>query len=114
MLENGKKIRSYGGNFIYEIVGPVCVLYDREELPWPSCSLQWKGKQPSWNRNGKRFVPDIAASRCGAYAVFAQDLWGATWTQVLVFYDQRLSKREKRFWYWKGPASQLPPNYEET
>ena len=46
----GKKIRSPGGSFVYEIQGPVCILYDREQLPWPCCSLQWRGKQPSWNR----------------------------------------------------------------
>jgi len=113
MLSHGKKIRSHGGSFLYEVIGPVCVLYDRESLPWPSCSLQWKGKQPSWNRQGKRFVADIAASRCSAYAVSAQDLWGANWTQVLVFYEQRLSKKEKHFWYWKGPSSKAPPDYEK-
>ncbi|HAW77948.1 MAG TPA: hypothetical protein DCW74_19700 [Alteromonas australica] len=114
MLKPGKKIRSHGGNFVYEILGPVCILYDREELPWPCCSLKWRGKQPYWNRQGKRFVPDLAASRCGAYAVSAQDLWGNSWEQVLILYDQRLHKKEKEFWYWKGPACKSPPEYEEN
>jgi len=113
MEPTGKIIRSPGGSFVYEIQGPVCVLYDREQLPWPSCSLQWKGKQPSWNRIGKRFVPDLAAAKCHAYRVKASDLWGTTWEQVLVLYDRRLSRQEKHWWYFKGPSSQQPPDHVE-
>jgi len=111
MFPNGKHIRSAGGSFHYEVQGPVCILYDREELPWPCCSLQWKGKQPSWNRVGKRFVPDLAASRCHAYSVKAHDMWGTEWEQVLVMYDLRLDRRERSWWYWKGPSNQQPPDY---
>lgn len=68
-LRSGSHIRSAGGSFVYEIIGPVCRLYDREELPWPSCSLAWKGKQPSWNRIGPRFVADMASRRSPSYAV---------------------------------------------
>ena len=59
---HGKRLRSPGGSFLYEVQGPVCRLYDREQLPWPSCSLQWKGKQPSWRRIGRRFVADLSVS----------------------------------------------------
>lgn len=95
----GKNVRSPGGSFFYEIQGPVCVLYDREELPWPSCSLNWKGKQPSWNRQGKRFVGDMACSRCPAYAVKGMDQWGNEWYQVLVIYQERLNNEQRRWWY---------------
>ena len=111
MLETGKKIRSPGGSFVYEIQGPCCILYDRGELPWPSCSLAWKGKQPSWNRQGRRFVPDLAASRCEAYSVLATDMWGTEWSQVLTMYDKRLSRQEKDWWYWRYKPNQEPPNY---
>jgi hypothetical protein len=111
MLNHGQKIRSPGGSFLYEVQGPVCILYDREELPWPSCSLQWKGKQPSWNRVGKRFVPDITARRCFAYSVKSQDFWGTTWDQVLVLYDYKLSRQEKAWWYWTYKPNQEPPIY---
>lgn len=111
MLVPGKKVRSPGGTFVYEIQGPCCILYDRDELPWPSCSLAWKGKQPSWNRQGRRFVPDLAASRCEAYSVKAVDMWGCEWEQVLTMYDRRLSRREKDWWYWKGPISKSPPDF---
>jgi hypothetical protein len=111
MIETGKRFQSPGGSVLYEVHGPVCVLYDREELPWPSCSLLWKGKQPSWNRQGKRFVPDLAASRCHSYWVTAEDAVGNQWQQVLTLYTHRLSPREKRWWYWKGPSHQSPPDY---
>ena len=53
MLEQGQTFRSPGGGFSYEVIGPCCRLYDREELPYPSCSLQWKGKQPSWKKSSE-------------------------------------------------------------
>jgi hypothetical protein len=108
-LQPSKVIRSHGGSFAYKILGPVCILYDREELPWPSCSMQWKGKQPSWNRIGKRFVPDLAASRCPSYAVDGVDLHGHTWTQVQTLYYERLSKEEKAWWYSKVPIGKQYP-----
>ena len=60
---------------------PVCRLYDREELPWPSCSLQWKGKQPRAEPSRKRFVaglgrgslPVLRGQRCRRLWVRVQD-----------------------------------------
>ena len=98
----GKKFRSPGGSFAYKVLGPVCKLYDRDELPWPSCSLQWRGKQPSWRRIGRRFVRDLAASRCHSYSVRSVDSAGNEWTQVLTMYYIPLSKAEKEWWYGKG------------
>ena len=111
MLRIGKKIQSPGGSFVYEIQGPVCVLYDRDQLPWPSCSLQWKGKQPSWNRQGRRFVADLAASRCESYWVKGEDAAGNTWEQVLTLFQSRLTRQEKDWWYWRYKPNQEPPNY---
>lgn len=99
----GKWIRSPGQNFAYKIEGAVCRLYDREELPWPCCSLQWKGKQPSWNRIGKRFVPDLAASQCHSYAVTGFDRFGNSWKQILTIYYYRLTRDEKNWWITKKP-----------
>ena len=99
MLQTHEVINSPGGNYTYIALGPVCVLFDREELPWPSCSLAWKGKQPSWNRVGRRFVADLAASRCPAYSVMGMDFQGNTWYQTLTLYPERLSKEERRWWY---------------
>jgi len=113
MKQFNDRIVSPGGSFSYVVEGPVCILYDREQLPWPCCSLQWKGKQPSWNRIGKRFVPDMAASRCHAYAVKGNDLWGTEWKQVLIQYNRRLSRQEKDWWYWRFVPNREPPNYVE-
>ena len=108
-LDTGKFIRSHGGSLIYVIIAPVCRLYDREELPWPSCSLAWKGKQPSWNRVGARFVPDMAAARCPSYVVEGRDLHGNCWIDVLTFYWDRLDGKTKEWWYYKGPKSKPFP-----
>ena len=99
---NGKKIRSHGGSFVYEVQGPVCRLFDRNELPWPSCSLSWRGKQPSWRRIGRRFVADLSTRRCPSYAVHATDVSGFVWSQVVTLYEHRLTKQEKEWWYGKG------------
>lgn len=102
-------MRSHGGSFSYEIIAPVCRLYDRDELPWPSCSLAWKGKQPSWNRIGPRLVPDITASRCPSYVVIGQDLHGNVWEQIQTLYWERLDPDTKNWWYYKGPKSKPFP-----
>ncbi len=112
-LDHGKWLRSPGHSFAYQVQGPVCRLYDREELPWPSCSLAWKGKQPSWNRIGRRFVPDLAASRCPSYAVIAVDHWGNQWEQVITLYYQRLAKQQKQWWITQKPANSPFPDLEE-
>lgn len=109
-LSTGKFKRSYGGSFVYVVQGPCCRLYDKEELPWPSCSLAWKGKQPSWNRIGKRYVPDMATTRCPSYSVHGYDHHGNSWESVVTFYEESLTKAERRWWIWKGPAHLSPPD----
>lgn len=69
VLQPGSKFTSVGGSFTYEVVGACCRLFDREQLPYPHCSLQWKGKSPSWRRVGRRFVPDMATLRSPSYVV---------------------------------------------
>ena len=107
----GSRVTSPGGSFTYTVQGPVCILFDREELPWPSCSLQWRGKQPSWNRVGRRLIPDLAAQRCPSYSVKGVDVWGVEWDQILTLYHSRLSSEERQWWYFKGPKSQQAPNH---
>jgi len=108
-LISGKLIRSHGGSFVYQIIAPVCRLYDREDLPWPSCSVTWKGKQPSWNRIGARLVPDMAAMRCPSYVVEGRDLHGNCWNEVVIFYWERLDASTKNWWYYKGPKNKPYP-----
>jgi hypothetical protein len=57
-----------GSSFLYETQGPVCRLFDREELPWPCCRIQWHGKEPSWNRQGIRFTRDLGTKNAPSYS----------------------------------------------
>lgn len=68
-LQAGQIFHSPGGTCTYQVIGAVCLLYDRELLPWPCCRLSWRGKEPSWRRIGRRFVPDIAAKNSPSYVV---------------------------------------------
>ena len=105
MLDPGTSFRSPGGSFTYVVAGPCCRLFDREELPWPSCSLAWKGKQPSWRRQGRRLVADLAVRRFPSYAVIGMDRSGTVWHSVVTDYTYRLRPELARWWYC--PA--LPP-----
>lgn len=108
-LPNGKFKRSFGSSFVYKIQGPCCRLYDKEELPWPSCSMLWKGKQPSWNRVGKRFVADLACVRHPSYSVEGWDNYGSHWDNVVTFFEENLTTAERKWWVWKGPEHLEPP-----
>ncbi len=68
-LHHGDLFSSPGCHFSYRVIGPCCRLFDREQLPWPCCRLQWRGKEPSWRRIGKRFVPDVGTKRHPSYSV---------------------------------------------
>jgi hypothetical protein len=112
MLDSGVSFQSPGGTFAYVVVGPCCRLYDREELPWPSCSLAWKGKQPSWKRIGKRLVADIAVKRFPSYAVIGSDRHGNFWTDVVTDYTYQLPSAQRRWWYAPTPPQGQPwPEY---
>ena len=112
LLEAGTHFRSPGGSFAFVVVGPCCRLYDREELPWPSCSLAWRGKQPSWRRVGSRFVGDLAAKSFPSYSVIGVDRNGFTWQQVITDYTYKLGKPMKAWWYARTPPPGKPwPSY---
>ena len=105
MIPGGCAFKSHGGRFGYRVIGPVCRLYDRDELPWPSCSLVWRGKQPSWNRVGKRFIPDIAAARCPSYQVEGVDAYGNSWTQPITLYEEKLTEELRQWWITRKPVA---------
>jgi hypothetical protein len=84
MLRHGDVVSvCEGSRFFYRVIGPVCNLYDRSELPHPCCSINWEAtwvndklvpipkkgyKQPSWRRLdngqgvGKQLIPDGASA----------------------------------------------------
>lgn len=113
LLAPGDRFASPGGRFAYEVLGPVCRLFDREELPWPCCSLTWRGKAPSWNRQGRRFVADLAASRSPSYRVAAMDGHGVEWQEDRTLYQERLGAELRDWWITRKPAAapwpSLPP-----
>lgn len=106
VLPWGDLITSPGGSFTYLIQGAVCRLYDREELPYPSCSLQWKGKQPFWNRIGKRFVADFSTSRSPSYSVV---LVGSNKAFTVTLGWVRLSSEQQQWWNGTRDRSKRKP-----
>ena len=70
LLSTGTIVKSSGQSFSYQILGAICRLYDREELPYSGCRLQWRGKEPSWNHVGKRFVIDMSTRHKASYQVY--------------------------------------------
>lgn len=99
-LQPGQTFYSPGRVFKYRVVGACCRLYDREQLPYPSCSLEFKGKQPSWRRIGRRFVPDVAAKTSPSYCVELVDYPEAA-PVVMTLHWLRLSPEPQRWWYSK-------------
>ncbi len=99
----GEKFHSPGGQFTYQVIGPVCRLYDREELPYPSCSLQWISKQPSWRRIGRRFVPDISAKQRPSYCVQMVEHPNSQ-PFVMTLFWQKLTPEQQNWWYVKRLA----------
>jgi hypothetical protein len=111
-FQHGQVFYSFGGHFTYRVIGPCCRLFDREELPWPCCRLQWRSKEPSWRRVGKRFVPDIATKNSPSYAVevLGQEYSGRT--LIVTLYSVKLSPELREWWHSKKPqeVSPLPPD----
>ena len=112
-LPPGQIVPSPGGHFNYRIIGPCCRLFDREELPWPCCRLQWRGKEPSWRRIGRRFINDLASRNRPSYSV---EIIGQDYAKdplILTFYAETLPTPTREWWYTKHPhlantASDVP------
>lgn len=96
----GQGFKSPGGTFKYRVIGACCRLYDRENLPHPCCRLSWRGKEPFWNRQGKRFVPDIAVKRSPSYCVQLVDCPEAE-PFVITLHWLKLSDVQQNWWYTK-------------
>jgi len=99
-LRPGQVFKRPGGTFKYRVVGACCRLYDREDLPHPCCRLSWRGKEPFWNRQGKRFIPDIAVKRSPSYCVQLVDYPEAA-PFVMTLYWLQLSDVQQQWWYSK-------------
>jgi len=95
---SGHVFSSPGAHFSYRVIGPCCRLFDREQLPWPCCRIQWRSKEPSWRRIGKRFIADMATKNHPSYCV---ELIGGQHRDafVLTLYLVKLSQPSKEWWY---------------
>lgn len=106
-LSPGDRFYSPGMTNEYEIIGAVCLLFDRDTLPYPCCSLEWKGKQPSWRRDkktgigiGKRFVNDFASKNCEVYAVKLLN-HNNIYQHYYTFTYWRMSDDFRKWWHGK-------------
>jgi len=108
----GYVFQSPGNQFSYRVVGPCCRLFDREQLPWPCCRLQWRGKEPSWRRIGRRLIADLSAKRYPSYCVELLGYQG-TIPLVITLYIHRLPPTQQQWWYAKHLSTQIeePPSF---
>ncbi|MFE4106730.1 hypothetical protein [Almyronema epifaneia] len=102
----GYIFQSPGGHFTYRVVGPCCRLFDREQLPWPCCRLQWHGKEPSWRRIGRRLVPDMATRKFASYNVEIVGQGYRSESFVITLYTFALPPEQQHWWYAKRLAAQ--------
>lgn len=100
-LQSGQVFCSPGGHFTYRVIGPCCRLFDREQLPWPCCRLEWQGKEPSWRRIGPRFIADIATKTAPSYCVEIVGPETARQQLVVTLYWMKLPKPIQEWWHSK-------------
>lgn len=107
----GYMFQSPGNQFSYRVIGPCCRLFDRDQLPWPCCRLQWRGKEPSWRRIGRRLIADLSAKRYPSYCVELLGYQGTT-PLVTTLYTHRLSPTQQQWWYAKHLSTSIiePPS----
>lgn len=97
----GHLFESPGAHLTYRIVGPCCRLYDREQLPWPCCRIQWRSKEPSWRRVGRRFIVDLSTRKHPSYCV---EIVGQSYRSdpiVMTLYTVKLSAQLQNWWHTK-------------
>ncbi|WP_143780239.1 hypothetical protein [Leptolyngbya sp. 'hensonii'] len=100
-LENGQVFYSPGAQFCYRVIGPCCRLYDREQLPWPCCRIQWGSKEPSWRRVGRRLIADMATRNHPSYVVEILGQEKMRGPIVVTLYSIQLSKAVQEWWHAK-------------
>ncbi len=100
-LPTGTVFESPGAHLTYRVIGPCCRLYDREQLPWPCCRIQWHSKEPSWRRVGKRFTVDLATRKHPSYCV---EIIGQSYRSepiIMTLYPVKLSAAQQDWWHTK-------------
>lgn len=97
----GHVFESPGAHLTYRVIGPCCRLYDREQLPWPSCRIQWHSKEPSWRRIGRRFIADMATRKHPSYSIEIVGQRYRSEPVVMTLYTEVLSAECKNWWHTK-------------
>ncbi|MGC1306336.1 MAG: hypothetical protein WA885_03845 [Phormidesmis sp.] len=95
----GHLFESLGAHLTYRVVGPCCRLYDRDQLPWPCCRVQWRSKEPSWRRVGRRFTVDLATRNRPSYCV---EIVGQSYRSepiVMTIYTEKLPMGLRDWWH---------------
>ena len=103
----GHIFESPGAHLTYRVTGPCCRLYDREQLPWPCCRIQWHSKEPSWRRIGKRLIVDLATRKHPSYCV---EIIGQSYRSepiIMTIYTETFSAEMQNWWHTKR-LSNLP------
>lgn len=104
-FKHGHIFLSPGGHFSYRVIGPCCRLFDRETLPYPCCRIEWRGKEPSWRRIGRRFTVDLATRNSPSYSV---EIIGQGHMQdplVITLYPVKLPQLLKEWWVSSKPST---------
>jgi hypothetical protein len=104
-LQYGDIIQSPGCHFTYRVIGPCCRLFDRETLPWPSCRIEWRSKQPSWRRVGKQLVVDMATRNSPSYSVEIVGQEGKREPIAVTLYGVKFSPEQREWWHSRKPAT---------
>jgi hypothetical protein len=101
-LPSGHLLVSPGCHFVYRVIGPCCRLFDRDQLPWPCCRLQWRGKEPSWRRIGRRLIVDLGTKSHPSYSV---EIVGHRSSEPLVItlYAVTLPQPSRNWWHSDRP-----------
>ncbi len=97
----GYVFESPGAHLTYQVVGPCCRLYDREQLPWPCCRIQWRSKEPSWRRIGRRFTVDLSTRRHPSYCVKIIGQSYRSQPIIMTLYPVQLSAQQQAWWHIK-------------
>ncbi|GAC1460558.1 MAG: hypothetical protein NVS2B14_08110 [Chamaesiphon sp.] len=101
-FQTGQVFGSPGGHFTYRVIGPCCRLFDREDLPWPCCRLEWHSKEPSWRRIGRRFVADIGVKHSPSYCVEIVGQEASFQPFITTLYWVKLPQSIQEWWYSKN------------
>lgn len=108
---HGQVFFSPGCHYTYRVIGPCCRLFDREQLPWPCCRIQWRGKEPSWRRIGKRFIADLATKKHPSYSVEIIG-HGSLEPIVITLYSVTLPQPVRDWWH--SDKLKSPPAIERV